>query len=90
MDNPFIKPIIDKMTSIENRLSEFPCKPFEPVSIEIIDRKELCKRLQITVPTAIRWGNKGSIPSFTIGSSVRYNWPRVIETLESKKERRAK
>lgn len=48
---------------------------------EIIDRGELCKRLAITVPTAIRWERKGKIPSLRIGSNVRYNWPQVIESL---------
>jgi excisionase family DNA binding protein len=51
---------------------------------EIISRDELCKRLNITEPTAIRWERKGKIPSFRIGSSVRYNWHSVIETLEKK------
>ncbi len=52
---------------------------------EVIDRAELCKRLNITEPTCIRWEKKGVIPSFRIGSSIRYNWPKVIETLENKK-----
>ena len=52
---------------------------------EIINREELCKRLSITEPTAIRWGNKNLIPCFRIGSNVRYNWPKVIEALENKK-----
>jgi hypothetical protein len=49
---------------------------------EIINRDELCKRLDITEPTAIRWEKKGKIPCFRIGSNVRYNWPKVIEALE--------
>jgi hypothetical protein len=51
---------------------------------EIIDREELCKRLAITEPTAIRWEKKGKIPCFRIGSSVRYNWLIVLATLEKK------
>lgn len=54
-------------------------------SLEIINREELCKRLNITEPTAIRWEKKGTLPCFRIGSSVRYNWPKVIENLEAKK-----
>jgi len=54
--------------------------------IDIIDRAELCKRLNITEPTVIRWEKKGRIPSFRIGSSVRYNWQRVIDILEGKKK----
>lgn len=52
---------------------------------EIIDRSELCKRLDITEPTAIRWEKKGDIPCFRIGSNVRYNWHNVIATLENKR-----
>lgn len=52
---------------------------------EIINRGELCKRLNITEPTAIRWEKKGAIPFFRIGSAIRYNWPKVIEALENKK-----
>lgn len=51
---------------------------------EIIGRNELCKRLAITEPTAIRWEKKGKLPSFRIGSSVRYNWHTVIDVLEKK------
>ena len=50
---------------------------------EIIDREELCKRLAITAPSVIRWEKKGKIPRLMIGSSIRYNWPAVIEALES-------
>jgi hypothetical protein len=54
--------------------------------IEIINREELCKRLDIAEPTAIRWEKKGKIPSFRIGSNVRYNWPKVIESLEGQRK----
>ena len=53
---------------------------------EILSRAELCKRLNITEPTCIRWEKKGLIPCFRIGSSCRYNWPKVIEALERKKK----
>jgi excisionase family DNA binding protein len=52
--------------------------------IEIIDRTELCKRLAITEPTAIRWEKKKKIPAIRIGSSVRYNWHSVVNNLEKK------
>ena len=52
---------------------------------EIINRGELCKRLDITEPTAIRWEKKGKIPCFRIGSNVRYNWQNVLSVLEGKK-----
>jgi hypothetical protein len=52
---------------------------------EIIDRKELLKRLAITEPTAIRWGKRGTIPEIRVGSNVRYNWPAVVKALENEK-----
>lgn len=50
--------------------------------IEVIDRAELCKRLDISEQTAINWERRGKIPCFRIGGAVRYNYPKVIETLE--------
>lgn len=49
---------------------------------DIIDGQELCKRLDISEPTLIRWRQKGKIPSFRIGASIRYNWPAVVAHLE--------
>ncbi len=63
--------------------------PITPIQkADIISREELCKRLDISEPTAIRWEKKGSIPSIRIGSNVRYNWPKVIEALEGQKQKR--
>jgi len=59
----------------------------EVQQVNIINRAELCKRLDITEPTAIRWGKKGRIPCFRIGSRVLYNWENVINVLESKKKK---
>lgn len=55
------------------------------VESEIIDREELCKRLDITETTAITWQNKGKIPALKIGAQYRYNWPAVIKALEIKR-----
>lgn len=52
--------------------------------LELIDRKELCKRLSLSTPTIMQWERKGTIPCIRIGESVRYNWPAVIEALENK------
>ncbi|RQP19920.1 MAG: hypothetical protein EAS52_00820 [Parapedobacter sp.] len=53
---------------------------------EIIDSKTLLKRLAISEPTLIRWRQKGIIPYIGLhGSVIRYNWPKVLEALESKK-----
>ena len=54
---------------------------------DIIDRATLCKRLNITEPTVIRWEKKGKIPVMRIGSSIRYNWQTVIKALEVVKKK---
>ena len=82
MQNPFDL-IIEKLNALESKL-EF-CNHELPQPIpEIINRIELCKRLAITEPTAIRWEKKGKIPCFRIGINVRYNWTTVINVLEGK------
>lgn len=86
MYNPF-EQIQEQLTTIEGKINQILTSPTsEGSASEIIDRKELCKRLAITEPTAIRWEKKGKIPCFHIGSSVRYNWPAVIEALEQKQK----
>ncbi|PVD50808.1 hypothetical protein DC498_17705 [Terrimonas sp.] len=51
---------------------------------EIIDRAELCKRLNLVEPTIIKWEKKGKIPSLRVGSAVRYSWFKVLNALEKK------
>jgi excisionase family DNA binding protein len=51
-----------------------------------IDTKELCKRLAITEPTAIRWRKRGKIPFMSIGSSIRYDWQAVLTALQAQKK----
>ncbi len=70
---------------IENAVNKVFGNLPETSTSEIISRDELCKKLSITEPTAIRWEKKGVLPCFRIGSNVRYNWPKVIEALENKK-----
>ncbi len=80
MYNPFDE-ITDRLISLEKKVSAIhPVTTIPPA--EIINRSELCKRLDITEPTAIRWDKKGKLPSIRIGSNVRYNWPTVVEALE--------
>lgn len=80
MHIPF-EEILQELEKINERLNgmKSPAGPH----IEIIDRPELLKRLAITEQTAIRWGKKGTIPEIRIGSSVRYNFPEVIEALKT-------
>ena len=84
MLNPF-DVIIERLNGLESKIAKTSTVSTTPPS-EIISRAELCIRLNITEPTAIRWEKKNLIPCFRIGSSIRYNWPKVIEALESKKK----
>lgn len=84
MLNPF-DVIIEKLDGLESKITASSTILAAPPT-EIINRDELCKRLNISEPTAIRWEKKNLIPHFRIGSNVRYNWPKVIEALEGKKE----
>ena len=81
LENPF-EIILHKLAEIKEALHN-PGEDAEPS--EIIDRKELQKRLAITEPTAIRWARRGKIPEIRIGNSVRYNWPNVVKSLENDK-----
>jgi hypothetical protein len=58
--------------------------PASSTTDEIISRHELCKRLNITEPTAIRLGKRGELPEIRLGDSVRYNWRSVIGHIEQK------
>jgi excisionase family DNA binding protein len=88
MTNPF-DTIDSRLSSIESLLLELRNGSTPGITPpEIIDRKELCKRLAITEPTVLRWQRKGKIPAMHIGSAVRYNWSAVVESLESKTKRR--
>lgn len=82
MNNPF-EEILAELRDIKTSITTIQ-KPADAVPPEIIDTEELCKRLNITAPTARKWRLKKKIPSFKLGDMVRYNWPRVIESLETK------
>ena len=79
--NPF-EELLTEIREIKEGMKLLQSSP-TPQS-EIIDRKELLKRLAITEPTAIRWGKRGIIPEIHIGSNVRYNWPVVVSALEKR------
>lgn len=83
MHNPF-EVIIQRLDSIESQISAFNPTATQVKQNEIINRAELCKRLDITEPTAIRWEKRGKIPAIHIGSAIRYNWQTVIDALENK------
>lgn len=81
MVNPF-ETILSELEKINETLSKISL-PQERPADEIIDTEELCQRLAISEPTAIRWRKRKKIPFFTIGTSVRYNWPKVVAQFEN-------
>ena len=57
---------------------------------EILTGEELCKKLGITIQSVIRWRHKGKIPFLRIGSSIRYDFNKVLEALEVGKKKGTK
>jgi predicted site-specific integrase-resolvase len=49
---------------------------------DIISPEELCKRLNISIPTQIRYRKKGKLPWLEIGNQIRYDWNEVLEKLK--------
>ena len=56
---------------------------------EIMTGEELCKKLDVTIQTLIRWRHKGKIPFLRIGSSIRYDFIKVLEAIEVGKKKGA-
>jgi len=54
---------------------------------EIMTGEELCKKLDVTIQTLIRWRHKGKIPYLQIGSSIRYDFNKVLEAIEVSKNK---
>jgi len=48
----------------------------------IVAGNEVCRKFDITMPTLIRWRQKGRIPFMQIGSAIRYDLNKVIEALK--------
>lgn len=48
---------------------------------------ELCKNLDVTIQTLIRWRHKGKIPYLQIGSSIRYDFNKVLDALDVSKKK---
>lgn len=73
------KKLLEKLLTNQQMLGESP-----QVS-EIIDRDTLCARLGISLPTAIRYTQKKTIPVIRIGTTVRYDWQAVLKALQKNK-----
>ena len=56
---------------------------------EIMTGEEVCKKLGVTIQTLIRWRHKGKIPFMRIGSSIRYDFIKVLEAIEVGKKKGA-
>jgi excisionase family DNA binding protein len=54
---------------------------------DIMTGEELCKKLDVTIQTLIRWRHKGKIPYLQIGSSIRYDFNKVLDALEVSKKK---
>lgn len=90
MDNVFLTslttPEIRQM--FREELEKFsPQSPILQPKLEILTGEELCKKLGVTIQTLIRWRHKGKIPFMRIGSSIRYDFIKVLEAIEVTKKR---
>ena len=54
---------------------------------DIITGEQLCKKLDVTIQTLIRWRHKGKIPYMQIGSAIRYDLNKVLEAIEVGKKK---
>jgi len=50
-----------------------------------VSQHEICRFLNVTEPTIIRWKKKGAIPFLKIGSRILYQKSAVLAALENKK-----
>lgn len=50
-----------------------------------VTTEELCKHLNISKPTALRYRKKGKIPFIQIGGAIRYDLNAVIAALQKGK-----
>ena len=72
-----MKPIIDTVTNKDALL----LTSAKASMSQIITRKELCKRLDISEATAIRYEKAGKLPAFRLGKNVRHDWIYVLSCL---------
>ncbi|WP_420151587.1 DNA-binding protein [Spirosoma sp.] len=60
-----------------------------PPAAEPISPEELCKRLDISKPTAWSWEKKGLIKGYHLGNRKYFIWQEVIASLIRKEEVKA-
>jgi len=70
----------------KDALKSLPNQEAEKETI-LMTGEELCKKLDVTIQTLIRWRHKGKLPYLQIGSSIRYDFNKVLDALEGSKKR---
>lgn len=75
--------IYQDLQEIKKAIAEMP-RPETPTPAEIIDTAELCRRLDISDNTATKWRQRKKIPFIKLDGVIRYNWPAVVASLETK------
>ena len=84
MHNPF-EALQAELIEIKSAIKNIAVGPI-PLPPEIIDTKELCIRLAVSEPTVISM-RKRKLPYFRVGSSIRYDWQKVLAHLETSKKK---
>jgi hypothetical protein len=72
------------LLAVEN----LPAQPGAPKP-DIMTGEQVCEKLSITIQTLIKWRDKGKVPFLQIGSSIRYDFNKVISALEVNKKKGA-
>jgi excisionase family DNA binding protein len=65
-----------------------PIKSTGPTENEIVSRELAAKMLGITLPTLRRYTLDGLIPSYRIGSRVRYKKSEILDSLKAATKRK--
>lgn len=56
----------------------------EASNFEYISRKEMCRRLEISMPTLTKWTEEGLISGrYIISGAIRYKWSEVENSLNA-------
>lgn len=69
----------EKLEALTKQLQQPTPPTAEPV--ELITRTEVCKLLNITLPTVSDWSKKRIIKAYRIGNKVRFKKSEILETL---------
>lgn len=56
------------------------------MSEELLSPQELAKKLHISVKTVYSWAQKNCIPYLKIESSLRFDWDKIKEWLQTKEK----